>query len=143
MRKIIITIFYLLAAQQVAWGGEITLRIGAHSIRADIANTPQSREHGLMEHRKLCPNCGMLFVFPKPGIQYFWMKNTPISLSIAFIAADGSILNLAEMQANTLKVHQSHGEALYALEMNKGWFTQSLIKPRQYVQGLQNLLPGK
>jgi uncharacterized membrane protein (UPF0127 family) len=85
----------------------------------------------------------MLFVFPKPGKYYFWMKDTPLPLSIAFIAADGSILNIAEMEANTLQTHHSQDDTLYALEMNKGWFTEHDIKPQQYLQGLQPAPPGK
>lgn len=85
----------------------------------------------------------MLFVFPQPGKYSFWMKGTPLPLSIAFIDADGSILNIAEMEADTLQSHHSQGEALYALEMNKGWFAEHAIKLRQKVHGLQQAPRGK
>ena len=71
------------------------------------------------------------------------MKDTPLPLSIAFIAADGSILNIAEMKANTLQTHEAKGDALYALEMNKGWFAAHNIKPKNHVQGLQYAPPGQ
>ena len=71
------------------------------------------------------------------------MKDTPTPLSIAFIAADGSILNIAEMQANTLHTHEAQGDALYALEMNKGWFTRHGIKPPEQVQGVHQAPRGR
>lgn len=67
------------------------------------------------------------------------MKDTPLPLSIAFIAADGRILNIAEMEANTLAIHSPRGEILYALEMNKYWFYDHAIRPDDLVQGLQNV----
>ena len=71
------------------------------------------------------------------------MKDTPTPLSIAFIAADGSILNIAEMQANTLHTHEAQGDALYALEMNKGWFSDHAIKAKDRVKGLKNTPKGQ
>jgi hypothetical protein len=134
---ILISIIFSLSAMQAAWCGEITLHIGTHSIRAVVANNSQSRAQGLKKIAMLCANCGMLFVFPNTGKYSFWMKDTPLPLSIAFIAADGIILNIAEMEANTLQTHDSQGGALYALEMSRGWFAEHHIKPQQNVQGLQ------
>ncbi len=128
------TIFILIMTPlQTALGDEITLRIGSHNIRATIVNTAQSRERGLMKTSRLCENCGMLFIFPVAEKHTFWMKDTPLPLSIAFIAADGKILNLADMQPNTLHFHASRGDALYALEMNQGWFSERAIKPEDRV----------
>jgi len=121
---------------QPAWGENISLKIGNHSILAEVANTPQSRNHGLMQRSLLCANCGMLFIFEKADRYSFWMKNTPLPLSIAFIAADGSILNIEKMQPNTIDTHNALGDALYALEMNSGWFTRNGIKRGIIVQGL-------
>lgn len=142
MRLITALFLYLLIPLQAACGGEITLHIGKHSIRAAIANTPHSRDRGLMQHAKLCENCGMLFIFPQPGKYSFWMKDTPLPLSIAFIAADGSILNIDEMQANSTRSHSARGNALYALEMNKTWFDEHGIKQQDQVQGLQQAPRG-
>lgn len=119
------------------------LRIGTHGIRAAIAGTPHSRERGLMQKTDLCASCGMLFVFPKAGKYNFWMKDTPLPLSIAFIAADGSIINIDEMQANTLNSHGARANALYALEMNKAWFADHAIKPEDHVEGLQQAPRGR
>ncbi len=136
MRWLIAILILILTPLQTARGDEITLRIGSHSILATVANTPQSRERGLMKTVRLCENCGMLFVFPVAGKYTFWMKNTPLPLSIAFIAADGRIIDLVEMQANTLHFHCSSGHSLYALEMNQGWFSKHAIKPEDRVEEL-------
>ncbi|MBI4936804.1 MAG: DUF192 domain-containing protein [Nitrosomonadales bacterium] len=120
-----------------AWAETVSLKIGKQTVHAEIANTPQSRERGLMQRDRLCGNCGMLFVFEQAGRYAFWMKNTPLPLSIAFIAADGSILNTAEMQPNTSNPHGAQGNALYALEMNRNWFASNGIKPGDKVFGLE------
>jgi uncharacterized membrane protein (UPF0127 family) len=120
-----------------AWAEEIILKIGSQTVRAEIADTPQSREHGLMQRDHLCNNCGMLFVFEKADKYSFWMKNTPLPLSIAFITADGSVINIEEMRPNTTDTHNSQGEALYALEMNSGWFAKNNIAPINKVRGLK------
>jgi len=134
---------FCLFALQPAWGENISLKIGKHSIHAEIANTPQSREQGLMQRGRLCANCGMLFIFEKADRYSFWMKNTPLPLSIAFIAADGSILNIEEMQPNTTDAHHAQSDALYALEMNSGWFTRNGIKRGITVQGLRQAPTGR
>ena len=131
-----LSLFFLFALLP-AWGENISLQIGKHSIHTEIANTPQSREQGLMGRGLLCANCGMLFIFEKADRYSFWMKDTSLPLSIAFIAADGTILNIEEMQPNTLDKHQAQSDALYALEMNSGWFTRNDIKPGITVQGLK------
>ena len=120
-----------------AWAEEAVLKIGSQTVRAEIADTEQSRERGLMQRDHLCADCGMLFVFERADRYSFWMKNTLLPLSIAFIAADGSIINIEEMQPNTTDLHNAQGEALYALEMNSGWFARNSIAPESKVQGLK------
>lgn len=131
-----ILLFCLVIVLPGAWADEVILKIGPQTVRAEIADTPQSRERGLMQRDRLCSNCGMLFVFEKASRYSFWMKNTPLPLSIAFISADGRIINIEEMLPNTTDTHDSHGEALYALEMNSGWFARNRISPANKVQGL-------
>lgn len=92
-----------------------------------------------MRREHLCGNCGMLFVFERADRYAFWMKNTPLPLSIAFIAGDGRILNTAEMQPYTTDPHGAHGDALYALEMNRNWFAKNGIKPGDKVLGLKRV----
>lgn len=142
MRWITIFILLSLATPRFAWSEELVLKIGTIRINAMVANTPESRQRGLMHIRQLCENCGMLFVFPWAGRHSFWMKETLLPLSIAFISAEGTILNLSEMEANSGDIHSAQDLALYALEMNKGWFKKHGVKPKTLVEGLQSAPSG-
>jgi uncharacterized membrane protein (UPF0127 family) len=106
----------------------IQITAGMHLIRAEVAATPEQREKGLMFRRDLDTNEGMLFVFDDPQPQCFWMKNTPIGLTIAFIADDGTIVNLADMQPLSERTHCSAKAVRFTLEMNQGWFATRGIK---------------
>ena len=132
-------VFCLALALPPVWAETITLHIGKLRIHAEVARTPQSRERGLMQRGQLCADCGMLFIFKKADRLRFWMKDTPLPLSIAFIAADGTILNIADMQPNTTDTHSALGDALYALEMNSGWFTQHGVQPGNKIRPLKRL----
>lgn len=113
------------------------LAVGAYQITAEVANTPEQRERGLMHRFTLPAGQGMLFVFPQPHLLGFWMKNTPAPLSIAFIDSDGVILNIDDMTPNDDKtIHRSRGNALYALEVRQGWFQEQDIKPGDKVGNL-------
>ena len=106
----------------------ITLNAGMHNIRAEVAQTPEQRQKGLMFRRDLGPSEGMLFIFDRPTPQCFWMKNTPTPLTIAFLADDGSIVNLADMKPFDESSHCSAKPVRYVLEMNQGWFDKRGIK---------------
>jgi uncharacterized protein len=114
----------------------LELRIGSHRLVAELAVTTATRTVGLMNRFSLRPDRGMLFVFDAPQPLAFWMKNTYVPLSIAFIAADGSILNIEDMSPRTETTHPSRGLALYALEMKKGWFADRGIGAGNRVEGL-------
>jgi len=129
----------LLAASLHAMAAELpatTLTIGKHKLTAEIAATPAQRETGLMNRFSLKPDTGMLFVFERAEAQAFWMRNTYVALSIAYIGADGKILNIEDMQPQTDDSHWSKGPALYALEMKKGWFAEKGIGAGESVGGL-------
>jgi hypothetical protein len=113
-----------------------TLTIGTHKLTAEIAATPAQRETGLMNRFSLKPDTGMLFVFERAEALSFWMRNTYVALSIAFVSADGKILNIEDMQPQTENPHWSKGAALYALEMKKGWFAEKGIAAGDRVDGL-------
>jgi uncharacterized membrane protein (UPF0127 family) len=121
----------------------VPLSIGKHALVAEVAASPDTRERGLMFRYDLKDNEGMLFVFPAAQKQSFWMKNTPLPLSIAFIDSKGTILNIRDMMPFTTDGHPSEGEALYALEVNRGWFAQRGIKAGDRVQGLDKAGPGR
>lgn len=106
----------------------ITLNAGMHNIRAEVALTPEQRQKGLMYRRDLGSHDGMLFVFEAPMPQCFWMKNTPTPLTIAFLADDGSIVNLADMKPFDESSHCSAKPVRYVLEMHQGWFAKRGIK---------------
>lgn len=111
------------------------LSAGMHRIHAQVAQTPRQREVGLM-HRKEMPAAeGMLFVFEQPAMQCFWMKNTLLPLTAAFVADDGTIVNLADMQPMTEDSHCSRKPVRYVLEMNQGWFKQKGIAEGAQLRG--------
>lgn len=114
----------------------VPLTAGMHVIQAEVAATEPQRQQGLMFREKLGANAGMVFLFNEPAQVCMWMKNTPLPLSVAFIDARGKILNIEDMQPQTLNSHCATGPALYALEMNKGWFAQKNIKPGTTISGL-------
>jgi len=115
----------------------IELTISGHAVTAEVAKTPEQRERGLMYRFTLPNGRGMLFVFDQPQQLSFWMKNTPAPLSIAFIDAHGTILNIRDMAPNDeTTLHRSQGDALYALEVREGWFTEQGIKAGAMVKGL-------
>lgn len=106
----------------------VTVSAGMHLIQAQVAATPEERSTGLMHRTDLPTSEGMLFVFEQPAGQCFWMKNTLVPLTAAFIADDGTIVNLADMKPQTLDSHCSAAPVRYVLEMNQGWFAKRGIK---------------
>jgi uncharacterized membrane protein (UPF0127 family) len=107
------------------------LTVGINVIEAEIAQNEQAREQGLMYRKSLALNSGMLFDFERPAQKVcMWMKNTDIPLSVAFMDSEGVILNIEDMQPQTLDNHCSaEGKTVrYALEMQLGWFAQKHVK---------------
>lgn len=117
------------------------LSAGIHRIEAEIANTPESRAEGLMNRRALPFNRGMLFVFTESAAHCMWMRNTYIPLSVAFIDANGTITNIAEMQPQSDENHCARKPARYALEMNSGWFRSRGVGPGMNISGIERA-PG-
>jgi len=112
------------------------LRIGAHHIKVEVAQTDAQREKGLMFRQQMGRDDGMLFIFDEPAYHAMWMKNTLIPLSVAFLDAQGTILNILDMEPQTLDSHAAAGPAIYAIETNKGWFDGKKIKAGDKVTGL-------
>ena len=104
------------------------LRAGMFRIDAQVAQTFNERQTGLMHRREMPAHEGMLFVFEQPARQCFWMKNTLLPLTAAFVADDGTIVNLADMQPLSEASHCSAQPVRYVLEMNQGWFAQKNLK---------------
>jgi uncharacterized membrane protein (UPF0127 family) len=114
----------------------IELKIGKEIIKAEVASTPASRELGLMYRKTLPENTGMLFVFDQKAGHCFWMRNTLIPLSVAFIDDDGKIVNIDEMKPQTEDNHCPTKTVRYALEMNTQWFDKKQISAGRLVEGL-------
>ncbi|MCG2586567.1 DUF192 domain-containing protein [Massilia sp. TS11] len=125
-------------AQNVRFGST-QLNAGIHLIQAEVAATDAQRMQGLMYRERMAPNNGMVFVFENASTQCMWMKNTLLPLSVAFIDADGVIVNIEDMAPQTLDSHCSAKPVSYALEMNLGWFQQKHIKPGMRIDGLPKL----
>ncbi|HEY4068919.1 MAG TPA: DUF192 domain-containing protein [Burkholderiaceae bacterium] len=106
----------------------IRLTTGMHVLQVQVAQTPQQQEIGLMFRQAMGTNEGMLFVFDAPRQQCFWMKNTILPLSVAFIADDGTVVNVDDMKPQTLDNHCSTKPVRYVLEMNVGWYARSGVK---------------
>ena len=113
----------------------IRLNAGIHNIDAQVAQTPDQRSTGLMFRTSMGANEGMLFAFEQAGQQCFWMKNTLLPLSVAFVADDGSIVNIDEMKPQTLDSHCSTKPVRFVLEMNQGWFAKRGIRPGAKLRG--------
>ena len=112
------------------------LTTGIHVITAELATTPQSRMIGLMMRVRLAPNHGMVFMFDDKSQHCFWMRNTLIPLSIAFIEDDGTIVDIADMAPKSEASTCPPRAVRYALEMDQGWFTKRGITAGMKITGL-------
>ena len=112
------------------------LTTGIHVITAEVATTPQSRMIGLMMRERLAPNHGMVFVFEDKSQHCFWMRNTLIPLSIAFIEDDGTIVGIADMAPKSEASTCPPRAVRYALEMDQGWFAKRGVTAGNKISGL-------
>ncbi len=119
------------------------LTAGMHLIDAQVAKTPEQRQIGLMHREQMPTQEGMLFVFEEPATQCFWMKNTLLPLTAAFVADDGRIVNLVDMKPKTTDSHCSTEPVRYVLEMNQGWFAKRGVAAGSRLGGLPAHKQGK
>ena len=106
----------------------VILQAGMFQIEAQVASTPAQREIGLMFRQDMATHEGMLFVFEQPQKQCFWMKNTLLPLTAAFVEEDGTIVNLTDMKPQSTESHCSDKPVRFVLEMNQGWFAKRGLK---------------
>ena len=118
------------------FSSNVGLTINNTRLTAEVADTPITRQLGLMHRTRLEENCGMLFTFPTSCQRSFWMRNTYIPLSIAYLNESGRILNIEDMVPLNETSVNSSGSSLHALEMDKGWFRRYGIGPGDIVGGL-------
>ena len=114
----------------------VELKAGMYLIRAEVAADFASRVQGLMYRKAMPSNAGMLFIFDEAAAQCMWMKNTLIPLSVAFIDEHGAVINIEDMAPQTEDSHCARRAAVYALEMNRGWFAARGIKPGSRIGGI-------
>ena len=114
-----------------------TLSVRGQNFTVEVAATPETRATGLMHRFSLRPDHGMLFVFESPQPLAFYMRNTYIPLSIAFVDARGRIINIEDMQPKDESTHWSKGMAMYAIEMRQGWFAAKGIGAGDVVEGVR------
>lgn len=115
----------------------IELTAGFHRIEAEVAADQPNRMQGLMHRKSMAPNQGMLFVFPVPERHCMWMRNTFLPLSVAFLDDQGKILNIEDMKPQTETSHCAIAPARFALEMNRGWFSDKGLKAGLRIGGLE------
>jgi uncharacterized membrane protein (UPF0127 family) len=113
----------------------VALGAGMHQITAQLAATPQQRQIGLMYRKEMPQHEGMLFEFEEPAVQCFWMKNTYLPLTAAFVDDQGVVVNLVDMKPQTTDSHCSTKPVRFVLEMNQGWFTKKNIKAGYKLSG--------
>lgn len=101
---------------------------GPDTVIAQVASTPSERNRGLQGTTELPDGTGMLFVFNSEVKQSFWMEDTPIDLDIAFLDAAFRVVDVQQMEALSLAIHESRERALYALEVRRGWFAEHGIR---------------
>jgi len=105
-----------------------TLNAGMHLIQVQLAQDFEQRQIGLMWRKEMPQNEGMLFIFEQPAVQCFWMRNTLLPLTAAFVLDDGSIVNFADMKPLSDDSHCSKKPVRFVLEMNQGWFAKRNIQ---------------
>jgi uncharacterized membrane protein (UPF0127 family) len=117
----------------------VELTVGMYRIEAELAANEADRELGLMLRRQMPAGHGMVFAFTADRAHCMWMKNTLLPLSVAFMDAEGTILNIEDMQPQTEDNHCAAKPARYALEMNQGWFREKGIKAGTRITGISRL----
>ena len=115
----------------------IYLQAGIHRIKAEVADSQEERSRGLMLRKLLQANSGMLFVFENTALHCFWMKNTLIPLTIAFMEDDGTIVTLTDMRPHNEASNCPAKPVRYALEMEQGWFKTKGLKTGDRISGLK------
>lgn len=133
----------LLCRAQAGSSSSLELFAGMHRIEAEVAANLKERMSGLMQRRIMPTHKGMLFVFPIPARHCMWMRNTYLPLSVAFLDEQGRIINIEDMQPQTDESHCAAKPAVYALEMNLGWFRERGIGPGFVISGMDKAPSGR
>lgn len=141
MKKLLCFLLGSLACVAQAQMPRMDFTLGFYRIEAEVAADLKNRMQGLMGRQAMAPQQGMLFVFPEAARHCMWMKNTLLPLSVAFLDDEGRIINIEDMEPETLGSHCAARPARFALEMNRGWFHGKGIKPGARLAGLEKVPP--
>ena len=126
--NLVITFFTFISFSSATTFKELDIQVNNVTLHVEVASTHEKRLLGLMHRKKLLKNKGMLFIYPSERIIKLWMKNTQIPLSVAFLNKNKKIINIEKMEPNQTKViYKSKDLALYAVEVNQGWFKTNKI----------------
>ena len=113
----------------------IKLWLGAHEVVSEIARTPQEHQVGMMWRTNMAEMEGMIFIFDEPGQRAFWMRNTLVPLDIAYIAPDGTLLEVhAAQPRNETSIPSDSDRVQFVLEMRQGWFQRNQVKPGMQIR---------
>ena len=121
----------------------IRLSSGSGSLDVEVASNKAERSLGLMNRPSMPESRGMLFVYPAPAYFCMWMKNTKMPLSVAFIDAQGRVINIEDMAPQTETNHCTQRNATYALEANRGWFAKHGVVAGSQIIGLEKAPQGE
>lgn len=113
----------------------VQLTAAGHSLQVYVARSVQERAQGLMHRREMPQDEGMLFMSGESRVQKYWMKDTPLPLSIAFLAEDGTVLKIADLEPNDLASESSEHAVRFVLEVNRGWFEERGVGPGTRFEG--------
>lgn len=136
-------LFVLSAMAQAANLPVIRLSAGTGNLEVEVASNKAQRSLGLMNRASMPESRGMLFVYPAPAYFCMWMKNTKIPLSVAFIDAQGQVINIEDMAPQTETNHCTQRNATYALEANRGWFAKHGVSAGSQIIGLEKAPQGE
>ena len=136
-------VFALSAAVQAANLPVIRLSAGTGNLKVEVGSNKAQRSLGLLNRASMPESRGMLFVYPAPAYFCMWMKNTKIPLSVAFIDAQGQVINIEDMAPQTETNHCTQRNATYALEANRGWFAKHGVSAGSQIIGLEKAPQGE
>ena len=140
--RVVVVLALVASVTTVRAASLLKLGAGTGSLEVDVAATQAQRAQGLMHRATMPESRGMLFVYPSPAYFCMWMKNTKIPLSVAFIDAQGRVINIADMAPQTETNHCTAQNATYALEVNQGWFVRHGVVPGSQILGLEKAPAG-
>lgn len=126
----------IVLACAMANGPTLPLTVAGHPLDVEVADDPSERRIGLMYRDTLGADRGMLFVYPDAKPRSFWMKDTRVPLSIAYLDANGIVVHLADMRPLVTTPVPSGADAMYAIEVNQGWFAAHSVSVGARVTGL-------